>query len=59
MASPRLSAGQRRRLLAVGYHAGLVALALMFLAPLAFITLTSLMSDRQALSGRLWPEPRP
>ncbi|RFS83925.1 carbohydrate ABC transporter permease [Actinomadura spongiicola] len=46
----------RRALLWVAVHATAVAVALMFLAPLLFITLTALMSDRQALSDDLWPD---
>jgi multiple sugar transport system permease protein len=45
----------RRALLWVAVHATAVALALMFLAPLAFMLLTAVMTDRQALSGDLWP----
>ncbi|MFI0409017.1 carbohydrate ABC transporter permease [Actinomadura sp. 3N508] len=45
----------RRALMWVAVHATAVAIGVMFLAPLAFITLTALMSDRQALSDDLWP----
>ncbi|MFI0480042.1 carbohydrate ABC transporter permease [Actinomadura sp. 9N215] len=45
----------RRALLWVAVHATAVAVALMFLAPLVFIALTAVMSDRQALSDDLWP----
>ncbi|TDB85835.1 carbohydrate ABC transporter permease [Actinomadura sp. KC216] len=45
----------RRALMWVAVHATAVAIAVMFLAPLAFITLTALMTDRQALSDDLWP----
>ncbi|MGH3240302.1 MAG: carbohydrate ABC transporter permease [Spirillospora sp.] len=45
----------RRVLLWVAVHATAVAVALMFLAPLLFIALTAVMSDRQALSDDLWP----
>jgi multiple sugar transport system permease protein len=50
---------QRRRalLLAIAEHSLLIALAIAFLAPFAFILLTSLMSDHQALSTDLWPHP--
>jgi multiple sugar transport system permease protein len=34
-----------------------IALALIFLAPFAFILLTALMTREQALSTRLWPHP--
>ena len=55
-ARPR-SARRRRLLLVVADHCVLIALAIAFLAPLAFILLTSLMTDRQALSPNLWPQP--
>jgi multiple sugar transport system permease protein len=55
-ARPR-SARRRRLLIAVAEHCGLVALAIAFLAPLVFIALTSLMTDKQALSPNLWPQP--
>ncbi len=35
----------------------LIGLAIAFLAPFAFITLTALMSNSQALSADLWPHP--
>jgi multiple sugar transport system permease protein len=50
-------ARRRRFLLVVADHCVLIALAIAFLAPLVFITLTSLMTDRQALSPDLWPDP--
>jgi len=50
-------ARRRSVLLAVADHAVLIALAIAFLAPLVFIVLTSLMTDRQALSPSLWPHP--
>ena len=55
-ARPR-SVRRRRLLIAVADHCVLIALAIAFLAPLAFIALTSLMTDRQALSPNLWPQP--
>ena len=55
-ARPR-SARRRRLVIVVAEHAVLVALAIAFLAPLVFIVLTSLMTDRQALSPDLWPHP--
>ena len=55
-ARPR-SARRQRLLIAVADHCVLIALAIAFLAPLAFIVLTSLMTDRQALSPNLWPHP--
>jgi multiple sugar transport system permease protein len=50
-------ARRRRLVLVVAEHAGLVALAMAFLGPFVFIVLTSLMTDRQALSPDLWPHP--
>ena len=50
-------ARRRQFLLVVADHCVLIALAIAFLAPLVFITLTSLMTDRQALSPDLWPDP--
>jgi multiple sugar transport system permease protein len=47
----------RSRLLTVAQHAALIAVAAMFLTPVVFIVLTSLMTDQQALSPRLWPDP--
>jgi multiple sugar transport system permease protein len=39
----------------IALHAVAVAMSIGFLAPLAFILLTSLMSDQQALTSNLWP----
>jgi multiple sugar transport system permease protein len=50
-------ARRRSLLLAVADHCVLIALAIAFLAPLVFIVLTSLMTDQQALSPNLWPQP--
>lgn len=47
----------RRVLLAVADHAVLVTVSAVFLAPIAFIVLTALMTDQQALTGELWPAP--
>ncbi|MQY07914.1 carbohydrate ABC transporter permease [Actinomadura macrotermitis] len=55
MALPAGGSRGRRALLWVATHALAVALAVMFLAPLVFMALTAVMSDRQALSGSLWP----
>lgn len=46
-----------RMLHAVARHALLIATAVMFLTPLVFMALTALMTDRQALTRRLWPHP--
>ena len=48
---------RRRLLIAVADHSILIALAIIFLAPIAFIALTALMTDHQALSSALWPQP--
>src|SRR6266540_6386954 len=48
---------RRRFLLAVANHSILIAVAIAFLAPVVFITLTALMTDKQALSSELWPHP--
>jgi multiple sugar transport system permease protein len=55
----RLPARVRRRrfLVGVANHSLLIAAAIAFLAPFAFITLTALMSNDQALSPRIWPSP--
>jgi multiple sugar transport system permease protein len=49
---------RRRRLLAsVANHSMAIALSIIFLAPLAFIALTALMTPQQALSSKLVPNP--
>jgi multiple sugar transport system permease protein len=50
---------RRRRdfLIAVADHSLLIVASIMFLAPFVFIVLTSLMTNDQALSDRLWPSP--
>ena len=48
---------RRRFLVAVAEHSLLIALAVAFLAPVVFVLLTSLMTDQQALSTKLWPQP--
>jgi multiple sugar transport system permease protein len=55
----RLPASVRRKrfLLAVANHSVLIAAAVAFIAPFIFITLTALMTNGQALSARLWPQP--
>jgi multiple sugar transport system permease protein len=51
------SVRRRRFLIAVADHSLLIALSIMFLAPFAFIALTAVMSDQQALSSKIWPHP--
>src|SRR5947199_7009057 len=48
---------RRRRLITIADHSVLIALALMFLLPFVFIVLTGFMTDRQALTSNLWPQP--
>ena len=55
--TPPRSVRRRRFLVAVAEHSLLIAAAIAFLAPFAFITLTALMTDNQALSSNLWPHP--
>jgi multiple sugar transport system permease protein len=54
---PPAAVRRKRFLLAVARHSVLIVLAIAFLAPFAFILLTSLMSTNQALSSSLWPHP--
>jgi multiple sugar transport system permease protein len=46
---------RQRFLVAVAEHSLLIATAIAFIAPVAFILLTSLMTNQQALSPDLWP----
>jgi len=48
---------RRRFLIAVANNSLLIAVAIAFLAPFVFITLTALMTTDQALSSHLWPHP--
>ena len=48
---------RRRLLVAIADHSLLIAAAIAFVAPVAFVVLTSLMTNRQALSADLWPNP--
>lgn len=47
--------GRRRVLIFVAEHAVAIAVAAMFLAPFAFIVLTAVMTNTQALTPDLWP----
>ena len=47
---------RKRFLISVAEHSVLIALALAFLAPVVFMTLTALMTSKQALSPELWPK---
>ena len=46
---------RRRRLYWIATHSVVIALAIMFLAPLIFMFLTALMSNDETLTGGLWP----
>jgi multiple sugar transport system permease protein len=48
---------RRRILLSVANHSVAIALSIMFLVPFVFILATSLMTNQQALSQQLWPDP--
>ena len=54
---PPAAVRRRRFLVAVADHSLLIAAAALFIAPVVFIALTSLMTNKQALSARLWPDP--
>ena len=54
---PPWAVRRRRFLVAVANHSLLIAASIIFLAPFAFIVLTSLMTNDQALSSHLWPSP--
>jgi multiple sugar transport system permease protein len=46
-----------RRLTWIAEHSILIVLAIIFIAPFVFMVLTALMTNDQALSTRLWPQP--
>jgi multiple sugar transport system permease protein len=48
---------RRRLLVAVADHSLLIAAAIAFVAPVVFVLLTALMTNKQALSAHLWPHP--
>jgi multiple sugar transport system permease protein len=54
---PPAAVRRQRFLVAVANHSLLIAAAIAFLAPFAFILLTALMTNEQALSSHLWPHP--
>jgi multiple sugar transport system permease protein len=54
---PPRAVRRRRALIAIADHSILIALAIMFLAPFAFMLLTALMTSDQTLSAKLWPNP--
>jgi multiple sugar transport system permease protein len=54
---PPADVRRRRFLLAVGNHSLLIAASIIFLTPFVFIVLTAFMTNAQALSPDLWPQP--
>jgi multiple sugar transport system permease protein len=48
---------RRRFLMAVARHSLLIAVAIIFMAPFAFVILTALMTDQQAVTPSFWPDP--
>lgn len=48
---------RRRRLMAIADHSLLIAFSLVFLLPVVFILLSSVMTNDQVLSTNLWPRP--
>jgi multiple sugar transport system permease protein len=54
---PPADVRRRRFLLAVANHSLLIAASIIFLAPFVFIVLTAFMTNTQALSPDLWPNP--
>jgi multiple sugar transport system permease protein len=53
---PRL-VRRRRMLMTVANHALLIACSLIFLLPVVFVLLSSVMTNDQVLSSNLWPRP--
>jgi multiple sugar transport system permease protein len=54
---PPRAVRRKRTLIVIADHSILIALAIMFLAPFAFMLLTALMTGDQTLSSKLWPHP--
>jgi multiple sugar transport system permease protein len=54
---PPASVRRKRFLVGVANYSLVIATAALFIAPFAFIFLTSLMTNDQALSPHLWPHP--
>jgi multiple sugar transport system permease protein len=48
---------RHRFLMTIARHAGLIAVAVMFIAPFVFVILTSLMTESQAVTPSFWPRP--
>jgi multiple sugar transport system permease protein len=57
MTAVALGVRRKRILVSVANHAVLIGLAIAFLAPFAFIAVTALMTNAQALSPHMWPHP--
>jgi multiple sugar transport system permease protein len=51
------SVRRRQLLLSVAKHSTAIFFCVVFLTPFVFVVLTSLMTQQQALSSRLWPHP--
>jgi multiple sugar transport system permease protein len=57
-ARPTPSGMKRHRMLrSIADHVVLIGVAAVFMVPMVFIILTSLMTDQQALSSSIWPRP--
>ena len=54
---PPAAVRRQRFLVAVANNSLLIAAAIIFIAPFGFIALTALMTNHQALSPKLWPQP--
>jgi len=48
---------KKRFLLSVAKHAGIIAVAAMFVAPFIFVVLTAVMTTDQAVTPSFWPRP--
>jgi multiple sugar transport system permease protein len=48
---------RKRLLIAVADHSLLIVLSIAFIAPFVFMVLTALMTNAQALTPKLWPQP--
>ena len=57
-AAPQRNRHRTRRILAwIGEHIVLVTLAILFLSPVVFVFLTSVMTTNQTLTASIWPQP--
>jgi multiple sugar transport system permease protein len=55
--TPRNRHRMRRVLAWIGEHVVLVTLAILFLSPVVFVFLTSVMTTNQTLTASIWPQP--